>query len=441
MRWIDKIIRLERSFDLDLFEQLVVELAAMYDQQQYVIEQPFGSWRSTREVERRLDRFSLCIHEMPQEVLERGLRFFSGAEEQGDLYSFIRVLCMQSDEGLLTSCLVEMNLEDPGIRKVVCTALRHGLSDDRRQVLKKWMSIDPDRFSDLVYEVIGWRRWPIATLGTVRGDLTPMMAWALGRVGDRSHDPLLRRALVGADALLMNTTAIALLRMGDESFLDDYLNPNIHETKPWLAMGLVRQNRRVEKYLQDLADSASCADCILALGLSGRAAWVDVLLERLQDDKLTQSVALAVELITGVGVYEEDHAFEKLDEDALFDEERQDLDPASDVGPQIQSGQSLMTVCKDPLIWKEELKPIQSGFKPSAKYRHGQPHSLNAVVSALQSDRSSKSARELVQEELPIKYKLHTRFEHDMWVDEQELILAEIVCTLKKTKWFGRSTR
>jgi hypothetical protein len=136
---------------------------------------------------------------------------------------------------------------------------------------------------------------------------------------------------------------------------------------------------------------------------------------------------MALQLITGAQLYEEVFIPDAIDEDELFEEERerfrQGQIPTRPDGQPF--GTTVTRLSQNPEDWQKWWTENRGRFDPRIRYRNGKPYSPACLLENLQSDRSRRKIRQLAYEELVIRYGIDFPFETDMLVVQQKQALAK----------------
>jgi hypothetical protein len=178
----------------------------------------------------------------------------------------------------------------------------------------------------------------------------------------------------------------------------------------------------IKMWLQDKAGPKS----LLALGLLGDISAIELLLAHLADPKLVESSARALNLILGAEIYEEVFIPEEVDEDELFEEEREKFKqgqvPTRPDGKPF--GTTITRLSQKPEEWRNWWSKNRSRFTPNIRYRNGKPYSPACLLENLESEKSPRKIRQLAYEELVIRYGIDFPFETDMFVVQQKKAIA-----------------
>ena len=81
---------------------------------------------------------------------------------------------------------------------------------------------------------------------------------------------------------------------------------------------------------------------------------------------------------------------------------------------------------QDSKVWKLWLDENKSNFKRELRYRNGEPVTLSSLLDSLQSERFIYQIRQMVYEELVIRYEMDIPFEADLSVRKQLQLLPRI---------------
>jgi hypothetical protein len=291
--------------------------------------------------------------------------------------------------------------------------------------------------------VLAYRRVPIENallrvLPSCPPEQVGHALWALGRVGGDGARAALGAYLRSEDAQVAATACRALIRLGDEQALRHGLL--VAQLKPWplLALGIGGARTAVNVLTDIVAGPAVSADALLALGLLGDLASVKAIHQCLSNAECAAAAATALQTITGAPLYEDVFVAEVVEPDELFDEERELYErtgklPAS---PDDESGGSRVTqISLNPETWRAWLAAHRSRFDPKGKYRHGKPHSPAAMVECLAAESTPNRVRELIADELVVRYRAPVVLEIDMTVREQDKHLTALAA------WAGAHER
>lgn len=228
--------------------------------------------------------------------------------------------------------------------------------------------------------------------------------------------------------------AYALLRLGYSQVVD--------QCRAWIkrlphVVVLGGQGHDVQLLLQLASTGVADGDCLIALGLCGDPQAVPILLGYLKHPDYAPMAALGLQLISGANLYDDIHVPDPVTEDELFEEEvapfkEGQLPPNIDGNP-YGSEVSQLSINQD--AWSAWFEKNKQAFNAGIRYRNGRVLSPAELVVNLIDNQMPYSIRELVYQELIIRYKLDIPFESDDLISRQKLALNAI------HKWAGSDAR
>lgn len=152
---------------------------------------------------------------------------------------------------------------------------------------------------------------------------------------------------------------------------------------------------------------------------------VPVLLSLLADPQRAPSAALALNLITGAGLYEEVFLPEPIDEDEFFESELEKYKKGEPLYPPGEEpGTNLIRLSLNSTAWQTWWDQNKSQFDSRLRYRNGKPFSPSCLLENLEFEKSPPVIRQLAYEELVIRYGIDFPFETTMFVSKQKEALA-----------------
>jgi hypothetical protein len=180
--------------------------------------------------------------------------------------------------------------------------------------------------------------------------------------------------------------------------------------------------------LTELANKNGATDCLTALGLVGDPASVPLLISRLEQEDAAASAATALQCLTGAALYETVFVPDEVDEDELFESEREQLKQGKKPtrGDGRPWGSNVTRLSQKPDDWQKWWAENGSSFDPGIRYRNGKPYSPASLLGALESEHTSHRMRQWAYEELVIRYGMDVPFEADMPVAKQMRALQNI---------------
>jgi uncharacterized protein (TIGR02270 family) len=420
-----------RTFLIELYEEYLEEASFLYEQRLSLLQNPEISWKKIGEFEERLEAHidGLVVGgELGIDVCKRR------AEEGGfgELHAALRVFCRQNRKELVQAILKELDFEDAEKVRAARDALKYELPPawhhDFWSLAETNASLVP-----ILLTVLGYRRADIAKdlrriLLEAPASWLRDVIWACGRLRNADISPALRLHLEPEDAAVQEAAAIALLRSGDRTAFEHSERSLTRNCWSFIPLGLAGSRRTVEQLLNVAHKHEENNDLLIALGLLGDVSAVPTLLSRLANPKVASSAAVALQLIGGAGLFETVFIPEQMDEDELFEEEREEMKAGQAQAPPGGKlfGTTITRLSQKVEDWQHWWAENESTFNRQLYYRSGKPCSPECLLEGLKSEWVPHSIRNLAYEELVIRYGMDVPFEADMFVTEQQKALEEI---------------
>jgi hypothetical protein len=327
--------------------------------------------------------------------------------------------------------LEELDPEAPERVQAVSDALKHEFPDGWQNTFLRMLSQGDQKALPILANLFGYRRLQAGTelvqlLRVTPTDSLSRVIWALGRLREQDARAPLLTYLQHEDPSVCSATALALLRLGDQQALHHCSQLARLQSWPLIPLGL-GGNRSTVTLLLDRARAGQAeADCLIALGLLGDASAIATLCTYLTTQS-ADSAAMALQLITGAQLYEEIFVPDEIDEDELFEEERErfkqgQLPTRPDGQP---FGTTITRLSQNPADWQRWWTDNGRRFDLRIRYRNGKPFSPACLLETLESERSRHKARQLAYEELVIRYGVDFPFETELFVTQQQQALAK----------------
>jgi hypothetical protein len=214
--------------------------------------------------------------------------------------------------------------------------------------------------------------------------------------------------------------------MSEPRAIDYCLDSAEHNKWPILPLGL-GGGRQALELLTQLAGNDACGDCFTALGLLGDPVSVPLLISCLEQVDAASDVATALECLTGAGLYETVFVPDEMEEDELFESEREQLKQGRrpDRGDGRPFGSNVTRLSQKPEDWDRWWRTNQSRFTGGVRYRNGGPFSPERLTDMLAAERTPHSLRGYCSEELVTRYGKDFGFETDMPVARQRVVISE----------------
>jgi uncharacterized protein (TIGR02270 family) len=421
----------DKGFLIGLYLEHLSETSFIYEQRLGLLNDPELTWKDLDDFEQRFEAHidGLILGEdLALEICKQ-----QAAEgDFGELHAAMRVFCRQNRLDLVLESIEALDPEEAEKLQAVADALNDELPAAWEKDFVGLLQDENQKLVVILPKLIGYRRLAagaelLQALQLNRVNSTPTLIWALGRLRERSaRVPLFNTYLQHQDETVRSAAALALLRIGEPQTVTYCLRSARSQNWPLLSLGLGGGRSAVPVLREIAARAKTNPDCLQALGLLGDASAVDTLLTQLANPKLAESAAQALNLTTGAGIYEEVFIPEKIDEDELFDEEREKLKRGEPLYPPGQEpGATITRLSQKPEEWHKWWATNKSRFDPKIRYRNGKPYSPVCLLENLESEKSPRQVRQLAYEELVIRYGVDFPFETDMFVAQQKQALAK----------------
>lgn len=264
----------------------------------------------------------------------------------------------------------------------------------------------------------------------VEGDTPAVIgrvAWACGRVRSAEEKSFLRELIAHDDGAVRSAAILALLRLGDHQFIQESLDTPPDRPMPWPTIAVGSSRGLVNRLLTNVTRETPSTDELIALGLLGDVAAVPVLLVHLSQEELAPAAALGLNVITGAELYEKAFIPEVMDEDELFEDEKEQVRKGQPVlRPDGKPyGENVVRLSQKPEDWQSWWTANKLRFRAGLRYRSGVPFSPGALVENLAFEKMPRQVRQLAYEELVIRYGADIPFETDMPIKQQHAAIAK----------------
>jgi hypothetical protein len=254
----------------------------------------------------------------------------------------------------------------------------------------------------------------------------PELVWALGRIRYGPAKGPLFDYLQSEAEPVRSAAALALMRLGEPSAIRYCLEKAQAGTWPILPLGMAGGGSTLAM-LTELAGKGAGADCLIALGLLGDPISVSFLITQLDRPETSAPAAVALQCLTGAGRYETVFIPDEVDEDALFESEREDLKQGKQPtrGDGRPFGSTVTRLTQQPEAWKQWWGENGGRFSPGVQYRNGGPITPGRLVETLLAPGTPHALRKFCSEELVTRYGQDFALETDAPVKRQVDRLAE----------------
>jgi uncharacterized protein (TIGR02270 family) len=419
-----------RAFLRRLYEEYLEEASFLSEQRRTLYKNPEITWRRIGEFEERLEAHidGLVVGDkLALEVCTR--RAAEG--DFGELYAATCVFCRQDQRNRVLAIFEQLDPADVEKASAVADALKYELPEAWFPDFLTLLASGDAKLAPILARAFGYRRLQCGPqLLTAMKRCTPSglpeIVLALGRIGcEAARWPLLDY-LKSEEEPVRSTAALALARMGEPRAIDSCLDQAPSHT--WAVLPLALAGGRSSlALLTELTTNNGSADCLTALGLLGDPVSVPLLVSRLTQPDAEAAAAAALQCITGAGLHETVFVPDGIDEDTLFESEREQLRQGKppDRGDGKPFGSTVTRVSQNPEDWNRWWRTNASRITPGVRYRDGEPFSLARLIHMLAAEQTPHQLRRYCLEELAIRYGQDLGIETDTPVRCQISVLSE----------------
>lgn len=426
-----RVARSPRRFYVELYEEHLEEASFLYAQRLTLFDDPEITWVPIAEWEERLEAHidALVVGEdLALEVCEK-----QAAEgDFGVLFAVVSVFCRQRQFDLLKKVLEPLDPEDPEKLQAVADALKYECPPEWVSKIAQILPANDPRLIFILATLYGYWRIKsgeglVADVATLPPAALRMLVWTRGRLGDKQAKSQLHDWLGHEDGSVRSAAAVALLRLGEQKFVQEATLQNGLSAAPWSIRTISTTPKEVNLLLAQVSQHKPTLDDLLALGLMGDIAALPVLLSSLADEAVASGAALGLNVLTGAELYEKVFIPEVMEEDELFDEEKEQVKKGQPVlRPDGKPyGENVIRLSQKPEEWKAWWAANKSRFASGLRHRSGMPVTPAVLVDNLAFPKTPRIIRQLAYEELVIRYGADIPFETDMPVTQQQEAIAK----------------
>jgi uncharacterized protein (TIGR02270 family) len=350
----------------------------------------------------------------------------------GEVHAAVRVFCRQNRRDLVLKVLKEVDAGDAQKVEAVVDALKHELPQSWEGDFIPMLWDGEGNLTAILSPVFGYRRFKSA--GKCAGLLTrvspkslPVVIRTIGRLGDQTAREPLLRLLSHEEEVVCAAAAMSLLRLGEERAASYCLQNT--RSRAWARLPVaLAGGRAASTEMLDVSRSGQPnGDNLLALGLLGSPFAVPLLIRGLGHPDFAAASAIGLQAITGANLIETAFIPDKIEEDELFEHEREQLmqGKAATRPDGRPYGTTVTRLSQNSKEWERWWAENGNRFNSEVRYRYGKPYSPATLLETLTLEASPHLLRHLAYEEFVIRYGFDFPFETDMLVKEQEAALSK----------------
>ena len=423
-----------RQFNIELYEEHLEEASFLYEQRLAYLVDPELTWKDLDEFEERFEPHidALVVGEdLALEVCKTQC----SAGDFGELHAAMRVFCRQNRSDLAFAVLQNMDTDDEEMAQAVIDALKCECPESWHDDLVRILLGSSNHLISILAPVLAFRRVAVedALLKVIKQAdeaALPRLLWSLGRIGGEPARGAMQEYLRNENEDVAEAACRALIRLGDYHAIRHGLL--VAQAHPWPIRSLaIGGNHSAVNVLTDIVKSDRVNDDALhALGMLGDLSSVGHIYNCLMSSDHAMAAAEALQTITGAVLYEEVFVPDEIDPDELFDEEREKYEQTGEVPTRPDGepfGETMNQISINPETWREWLEEHKGEFDTKLRYRHGKPISPAASLYCLMDEYTPYHIREMVCDEMVVRYGAEMTLEADMRVSEQEQLLNELV--------------
>jgi uncharacterized protein (TIGR02270 family) len=423
-------VAFQRAFLGRLYDEYLEEGSFLYEQRRTLLNNPELSWKKIGEFEERLEAHIDGLVVGDQLALDVCKRHAIEGEF-GELFAIICVFCRQNRQDLVLAIFEKLDPGDAAKTFAVADALKYELPAAWFPDFLMLLASGDPKLAPILARAFGYRRLPcgpqlLAAMKRCATPALPEIVWALGRISHAPAKDLLLDYLRSEDEPVRSAAAVALARMGEARAIDYCLDQAPSNTWPILPLGLAGGHRALA-VLIELANRSGANDCLVALGSLGDPGSVPLLISRLEQPDAAPPAAIALQAITGASLFETVFIPDEVDEDELFESEREQWRQGKplDRGDGRPFGSTVTRLSQKPEDWSRWWQANGSRFTPGWRYRNGGPYSPARLIETLEAENTPHQLRWCCSEELVTRYGKDFGIEMDMPQTRQTILLAE----------------
>lgn len=442
------------NLHLDLLQEHISEASFLHELHLSLISNPEITWLDFDDFEQRFEAHIDGLVVGGDEALNICLQQAIDGDA-GEVHAAVRVFCRQQRLDLLKDVLSRIEPDEAEKWQAIIAALKEEMPSAWLPDFRVENSDDTHPLTWIFPAVAGYQRIKIglellkALKQAENPALQEYVIWALGRLREGGAREFLFNDFINHSEIRVRSAALlALLRLGEAAAVQR-CSEEVHSPWSHIPLSLGGGSGMAAAIMAELSGKVSAPDplpadpmaasvegvawtsanteeSLLALGIAGSIAAVPFLLSLLAHPKRAPSAALALNLITAAGLYEEVFIPEPIDEDELFEDELEKYRKGEPLYPQGEEpGYTLSRLSLKPADWQAWWEQNKSQFDSRLRYRNGKPFSPSCLLENLESEKCPPVIRQLAYEELVIRYSVDFPFETEMFVGQQKQTLGK----------------
>ncbi|SCY20774.1 hypothetical protein [Desulfoluna spongiiphila] len=402
-----------------LYAEHLEESSMLYEQWHGLVSRQWGAWRRIIDFERRLEAHLDALVIGGDQALEL-CREKARQGDSGELYAAARVLLRHGLHGDVCHLVDGVDSSDSfriqALSDALCVDLEAKDEEECFQLLLKNGPVDASRarvasrlagyrrcggWADELFRLLGSRSLDADSEASVLNALVPL----------KSSRHLLNTDWYGQSGEGLCRTSAVLIRARAGQAIDDEVLLQVP-----VCCGLCG-----DKQAFGLLRTMPVNDDVLfAMGLLGDVEAVPFLIRALDYGEQAEAAALSLYVMTGAPLYETVFIPEAVDEDLLFDAEKEKLARGESLWPPgKEPGETVTRLAREGGRWSSWWQDHADRFDSARRYRNGRLCTPNCLIENLGSESVPATVREAAYDELAIRYNVDFSFDRRMPVEKQ----------------------
>jgi len=439
----------DRDFQNELFIEHIEEATFLYETRLNWLEDSEIGWLDLEAIDQRIEAHLDALIVGGDAALGVCYSVWDNADPS-ELHILLRVFFRHRDATFLKGLWKSFDFSDEEKVRCVADAFKWECPEKWREHLTRVFSGDGKELFPLLAPCIAYRFRDQGQ--SIAGALTianPVDRCALlsslsmcSRSSSHSTKRLVRSYLECTEVGVRSAAVLYHLMHGDRAALKLLLQ----EISTMPRVSAIAGNGAASRSLIEAAKmNSDNPELIFSLGLSGNLSAVPLLLSLLDNDNLAGVAVEALNLICGANLYEDVHIPDDVEEDELFEHEKEPF-RQGELPKNINDepyGAEVNRLIFDKEIWNEWIQTNKDQFKKGLRFRNGRVFTAMELVRTLVDNQSSYRVRTSAHQELIIRYGLDIQFAVDdlILIQKRQLNLInqwaiEIDSRLQAGRWY-----